>query len=85
MAKKSKKSNFNHDIIGIGLITLGVLMILSIFSQSSFGIMGRVIRNTLIGLFGLGAYILPFYVIFIGICFIIKKNKISILETKWIV
>lgn len=77
MARNNKKSNFNRDIIGIALFTLGILMVLSIFSQNSFGIMGRFIKTVLLGLFGLGAYILPFYIIFIGICFIIKKKKLS--------
>lgn len=77
MIKKNKKSNFNNDIIGIILVTLGILMILSIFSQSSFGIMGRFIRTALLGLFGLGSYILPFYIIFIGICLIVNKNGLS--------
>ena len=77
MTKKNKKLNFNHDITGIILVTLGILMILSIFSQSSFGIMGRFIRTAQLGLFGLGSYILPFYIIFIGICLIVKKNRLS--------
>ena len=75
-AAKSK-SNFNDDIVGIILITLGIFMLSSVFAEHSFGIVGRGIRQVLIGLVGLGTYVLPFFIIFIGVCFILKKGKIS--------
>ena len=76
-AKSKSKSNFNDDIIGIILITLGIFMLSSVFAQHSFGIVGRGIRQVLIGLVGIGTYVLPFFIIFIGVCFILKKGKIS--------
>ncbi|MHC6179636.1 DNA translocase FtsK [Clostridium sp. JNZ X4-2] len=76
-AKKRQEYVFNRDIKGILLATLGVLMIISVFSPSSSGIVGRLVKKLLMGVFGIGCYIFPVLIIFIGCCFIVKKNKIS--------
>lgn len=72
-----KKSSANYDIIGLISITFGILSIFSIFSTSSSGIVGRVIKKILIAVFGFGAYILPFFIVFMGFCYILKKGKIN--------
>ncbi|MBC2578902.1 DNA translocase FtsK [Clostridium sp. DJ247] len=77
MGRKVKKDEFNRDIKGILLVTLGILMIISVFSTSSSGIIGRFIRKILIAVMGIGAYIFPALIIFTGFCFIAKRNKIS--------
>lgn len=77
MARKKKtKSNIHDDITGIILITAGILMIFSIFTTST-GIIGNIVRKLLIASFGLGAYISPLLTIFIGICYIGKRGKLS--------
>jgi S-DNA-T family DNA segregation ATPase FtsK/SpoIIIE len=79
--KTSKKSNLNNEIIGITLITFGILILFSIisvfFTDISSGKIGQVIRKILIAVFGIGSYIFPFLIIFIGFCFIVKKGKIG--------
>ncbi|MCI1943931.1 FtsK/SpoIIIE family DNA translocase [Clostridium luticellarii] len=75
--KKKKEYVFDRDIKGILLTTLGLLMIISVFSPSSSGIIGRFVKNLLIAVFGLGCYIFPVLIIFIGCCLIIKKNRIN--------
>lgn len=77
MARKTEKYEFNSDIKGILLITTGILMIISIFSSASSGIVGRFIKKILIAIMGLGAYIFPILIIFIGFCYVVKKNKIN--------
>lgn len=79
MAKSRKKEThvLDKEIKGIVLFTVGVLMIISVFSPSSAGIIGRFIKKILIAVFGIGSYILPFLIIFIGCCCIVKKNKIN--------
>ncbi|OBR94716.1 MULTISPECIES: DNA translocase FtsK [Clostridium] len=79
MAKSRKKEThvLDKEIKGIVLFTVGVLMIISVFSPSSSGIIGRFIKKILIAVFGIGSYILPFFIIFIGCCCIAKKNKIN--------
>jgi S-DNA-T family DNA segregation ATPase FtsK/SpoIIIE len=77
MAKKAQSYEFDREIKGILLITLGVLMIISVFSSSSSGIIGKFIRKILIAVMGIGAFIFPVLIIFTGFCFIAKKNRIS--------
>lgn len=77
MARKAEKYEFNSDIKGILLVTLGILMIISIFASTSSGIIGRFIKKILIAVMGLGAYVFPVLIIFIGLCYIAKKNKIN--------
>jgi len=77
LAKKSSKSSINNDILGLFYITIGILSVFSVFSSNTSGIIGRVTRKFLIGILGLGAYLFPFFVIFIGFCLIIKKGNIN--------
>ncbi|MFX0549056.1 DNA translocase FtsK 4TM domain-containing protein [Hathewaya histolytica] len=81
---RTKKTSGNKEVKGIILITIGILILFSLcsifFNSSSPGIVGRLIRNILFCFFGLGAYVLPFILIFIGNCFIIKKGKIQFNE-----
>jgi DNA segregation ATPase FtsK/SpoIIIE, S-DNA-T family len=80
LAKRNKKKQFdkNHsnDIQGIILITIGIIMILSIFNSSS-GILVSFIQRLIFAFFGIGTFILPLFIIFIGICLIIKKGQIT--------
>ncbi|WP_338079485.1 DNA translocase FtsK 4TM domain-containing protein, partial [Clostridium haemolyticum] len=57
--------------------TIGILMILSVFASDSSGILGKSIRKLLIGLFGMGSYIFPLLIIFIGTSYIIRNGKIT--------
>ena len=43
-------SQIPDDIRGVAFITLGILMILSVFATDSSGILGRSIKKILIGL-----------------------------------
>ena len=79
MAKKRKQktSKLNAEIKGILFITIGVLSLISIMSSSNSGIVGKMSKKILIFIFGLGAFIFPFFIIFIGTCLIIKKGKVA--------
>lgn len=77
MAKRKNKTAINNDIVGILLITFGLLMLISIFSSSASGLVGKYVKKLLIALFGLGSYIFPFFIIIIGFFYIIKKGKLT--------
>lgn len=77
MARKKQKYELNNDIRGILLVTMGVLMVISVFSSESSGILGKFIKKILIAIAGLGAFVFPILIIFIGFCSIAKKNKIN--------
>lgn len=75
--KRGKIVRENNDVTGIVLITIGILMLISIFSPVSAGVVGRFSKRILIAIIGLGSFVVPFIIIFIGICYIINKNKIT--------
>jgi S-DNA-T family DNA segregation ATPase FtsK/SpoIIIE len=77
LAKKKSNSSISHDIKGLIYITIGILSLFSVFSSSSSGLVGRLTKRVLTALLGFGAFIFPFLIIFIGLCYIIKKGKIS--------
>ena len=60
---KKKPSSVATEIKCISAAALGVLLLLSIFFKGSVGVVGAFIRSALIGLFGFGAYALPFVLI----------------------
>lgn len=89
MARKKTKSKVtsrvdaDSEIFGIILITIGILILFSIFSTifsssgSISGTIGDFINHMLFAILGVGAYLSPFLIIFIGICKIVKKGKIN--------
>jgi len=89
LARKKTKSKVvssvdsDSEIFGIILITIGILILFSIFStmfsssDSLSGMIGNFINKLLFAIFGVGAYLSPFLIIFIGICYIVKKGKIN--------
>lgn len=82
-SKGSKIVESDSEIFGIILITIGILMLLSIFStifsnsNSISGMIGNFINHLLFATLGLGAYLSPFLILFIGFCDIVKKGKIN--------
>ncbi|KGM97718.1 cell division protein FtsK [Clostridium novyi A str. 4552] len=70
-------SQIPNDIRGVAFITLGILMMLSVFATDSSGILGKSIKKMLIGLFGIGSYIFPLLIVFIGISYINRNGKIT--------
>lgn len=79
-SRKQEKGNhfkFNNDIKGIIFITIGILMILSIFATNASGLVGQTAKRILISLMGMGAYFFPVLLIFIGVSFIMKNGKIN--------
>lgn len=77
MAKKDKKSTIRNDIIGVLFISFGILMFFSMFLTSYSGIVGTVLQKIFFTLFGIGTYVVPFFIIFVGICYIGKKGTVK--------
>lgn len=77
--KKStgEKTRIENDIKGIILITIGTLMILSIFITNSSGLVGRTVKRMIISFMGLGSYFFPLIIIFVGISYILKNGKLN--------
>lgn len=83
--KKNKKKSYenpsettlNSDIAGIAILGFGVFSSLSMFFTDFTGIIGVGMKKLLFTIIGLGAYILPIFFIFVGICYIAKRGKIN--------
>jgi DNA segregation ATPase FtsK/SpoIIIE, S-DNA-T family len=72
---KSQKLLF--EIYGILIISFSVLLLISVYNSST-GILGNIISTAAKGLCGLGAYIIPFFILLIGIGLIVKQDKITL-------
>ncbi|MCX8130638.1 MAG: DNA translocase FtsK [Clostridia bacterium] len=75
---KRKESGFvqyNQEIIGILVLTFGVLVSLSFYYKNSVGMFGRFIKELLLGFIGIPAYVLPVLIIVYAFFIIFKKNS----------
>ncbi len=78
--KKIKNNNqINKEIIGIIIISFGILVLISMYSQAT-GYIGEILSNRIWELTGFGGYIIPYIVLIIGILFLL--NKITLNENK---
>lgn len=79
--KRKKKVNQAPEVVGISIIGCCVLIIASIFTEQA-GMIGNAIKYVTVGMFGLGGYMLPFYILYLGFTYIRNgkkciENKIS--------
>jgi S-DNA-T family DNA segregation ATPase FtsK/SpoIIIE len=79
--KKKNDKNFTNEVRGIFVFSLGILVILSLYTSGSVGIFELIIRNFLLGFFGSPAYILPFILV-IWSFFIIFDTDREIFKSK---
>lgn len=75
--EKTSETTLNSDIAGIAILGFGVFSSLSMFFTKFTGIIGIGMRKLLFTIIGLGAYVLPIFLMFIGICYIVKRGKIN--------
>jgi S-DNA-T family DNA segregation ATPase FtsK/SpoIIIE len=80
---EDRKEEKSFDITGIILITLGVLILLSLFSKffsnpsTLSGAIGIFLNKFFTGMLGLGAYILPVFLIFMGLNYIATSGRLK--------
>ena len=79
---KKNKIKYNEEVLGISIIVLALLIILSIFNFN-MGIIGSIINKFSFFISGFAAYLLPFFIITIGI--IITLDKFNSKEKKLII
>lgn len=75
--KNKSKNNFEKEIYGIILFGLSLIIALSIYIKPT-GIVGLFIRDFVLGMFGLGAYVFPIFFMFVGGFFIVKRGKVKL-------
>jgi len=90
-AKKTKKNNWNKKIkkiiknpvlkeaASVLFIVIGIIILMSVYMNNEkdrgVGAIGNIISQVLKGLFGLGAYIIPFVAISVSMYIIVSKTK----------
>ena len=86
--KQSKEigiAKYNHEIIGILLFALGVLVFLSLYIKNSIGLFGIIIKDLFFGLLGLPSFVLPFIIIIYAVFIMFRKDgkifKLKVLYT----
>ncbi len=72
--KTKKAKSLNAELRGIILIAVGAFLALSFFTETA-GVMGRFIKNTVMGFFGGASNIFFVYIIWMGINSFLEKNK----------
>ncbi|MBF8983036.1 DNA translocase FtsK [Lutibacter sp. B2] len=81
--KKSQKSNsLNNEIISLFIIAMGILIWISIQTQSA-GEIGRIIKLNLMGLLSTPVYLLPYLIILVGVYSIIRNNVVISKRVKY--
>ncbi|MGE5676602.1 MAG: DNA translocase FtsK 4TM domain-containing protein [Pseudomonadota bacterium] len=79
MSKKSTQTqnNIKYEAAGISMILASVYIYISLFSSNS-GIVGEKVRALTLGIFGLGAYIVPVLIIILGLAMVYRKGSMQV-------
>ncbi|TCO79887.1 FtsK/SpoIIIE family DNA translocase [Marinisporobacter balticus] len=82
--KANDQSTLKNEIISLFIIAMGILIMISLQTKST-GQLGKYIKSMLMGLLSIPAYVLPYFIILLGIFLMVgkvsffdKKFKISI-------
>ncbi|NJD02595.1 MAG: DNA translocase FtsK, partial [Ruminiclostridium sp.] len=78
---RKKEHKHHHEISGILILALGVLMLLSFYFVNSIGLFGDFIRDVSLGLFGFPAFLMPPALIAFAIYLIINRNNMDLKNT----
>jgi len=71
------KLPYIKEVKGIGVFTIGVLLLFSLFFQGRMGLFGSISREILSGLTGLSSIIIPFILLVYGVYLILNKAGTS--------
>ena len=71
------QSTHQHEIQGILILALGILMLLSFYVKDSIGLFGMFIRETSLGLLGLPAFLIPPVIILYAAVLIFAHEKLN--------
>ena len=75
--RKSKKVNKkNYEVIGIIFIVLGIILAVSIYTGYA-GYLSKLCKSLFSILLGIGMYILPPYIIYLGVIYMLTDGKIT--------
>lgn len=87
MAKRGRpKKDAEHDgvlrlVLGIAIVTLGIILALSVLGSNSAGFIGAQLSESTKSIFGVGAFLLPLLVIAAGVSIILKRIPLAPMVT----
>lgn len=73
--KENGFTKYSHEIFGILLLALGIISLLSFYYRNSVGVFGEYLKELLLGIFGLPAFIIPPVIIAYAIFMIFRKDS----------
>lgn len=73
--RTKKKKTLDNDIKSIVYIVIGLLLTIAIYTNLA-GVLSHISRKYIYNLVGLGAFVLPLYLIYFGVNMIISKGEI---------
>jgi DNA segregation ATPase FtsK/SpoIIIE, S-DNA-T family len=77
LSKKNIQNDIKYEIAGVSLILASIYIYISLFSKNS-GIVGEQIRILILGVFGLGAYIIPVLIIILGLALVYRRSEMQV-------
>lgn len=66
---KKKTSPVTYEIVGVAIIGVTLLIMAGVYTNK-VGIVGTFLKHTFVGMLGISGYILPFYGLYLGFCYI---------------
>ncbi len=73
-ARKQQDNRFDIEALGLILLALGIVLVGFMIPGLPTGVLGGMVRGTLLGSFGVLAYALPLPLLVVGALFILGKN-----------
>ncbi len=70
---KKNRERIRFEVMGIGLIALSVLVLLGL-QKGGTGVFGNLFRDYVFGLFGIGGYGIPLFIMLTGVIYILRMN-----------
>jgi S-DNA-T family DNA segregation ATPase FtsK/SpoIIIE len=74
VTKKNKNDNLKYELIVLSILAGSLIMLLAIYLNKG-GLLGQILRNLFFGLFGIGAYILPIFLLVSSFMKIFNKEN----------
>lgn len=72
--KDTEYFKYNHEIVGILILAIGVLISLGLYFNNSVGPFGRFIRDLFLGMAGIPSLVIPPFILAFGVVVLLKKD-----------
>jgi len=82
MSKGQRDDRLRRDIIGIGLVALGAVVLVSlVYGQQGTGFLPQIVSQCLLLAFGVGAYLTPVILLALGVLYMLESRDLGDMRT----